>query len=164
MTDLMVDPIAAGDAEQVRPLTLPVAAAADPASALMVPARSSSDRDRASTRTLRPLRTGSGRRVGPSLRPGETSPAPTLRRGPAALAHGCRVSAPASPRPVPLRFAPQSSARADSNAWRLTDRGIALVLVSGLMIMVAALTVVGLTAARVTDEGYRPSVTQTLPR
>jgi hypothetical protein len=48
--------------------------------------------------------------------------------------------------------------------WRLTDRGIAVVLVIGLMIMVAALAVVGLTAARVTGEGYQPAVSAGLPR
>jgi Tfp pilus assembly protein PilX len=38
--------------------------------------------------------------------------------------------------------------------WRLTDRGIALVLVTGLLIVTAALAVMGLTAARVTGERY----------
>ncbi len=41
-------------------------------------------------------------------------------------------------------------------SWRLTDRGVAVVLVVGLMIMVAALTVVGLTAVQVTGSDYRP--------
>jgi hypothetical protein len=40
------------------------------------------------------------------------------------------------------------------SAWRLTDRGIALVLVTGLLIVTAALAVVGLTAVRVTGERY----------
>jgi hypothetical protein len=39
-------------------------------------------------------------------------------------------------------------------SWRLTDRGIALVLVTGLLIVTAALAVVGLTAVRVTGERY----------
>nr|WP_294695114.1 hypothetical protein [uncultured Friedmanniella sp.] len=36
----------------------------------------------------------------------------------------------------------------------MTERGIALVLVTGLLIVTAALTVVGLTALRVTGERY----------
>lgn len=48
--------------------------------------------------------------------------------------------------------------------WRLTERGIAVVLVAGLMIMVAALTVVALTATKVTGEGYRATVSASLPR
>ena len=39
--------------------------------------------------------------------------------------------------------------------WQLTDRGVAVLLVVGLMIMVAALTVVGLTAVKVTGAGYQ---------
>ena len=48
--------------------------------------------------------------------------------------------------------------------WQLTDRGVAVLLVAGLMIMVAALTVVGLTAITVTGEGYRATVSSSLPR
>ena len=48
--------------------------------------------------------------------------------------------------------------------WRLTDRGVAVVLVVGLMIMVAALTVVGLTAMSVTGDGYQSMVSASLPR
>jgi hypothetical protein len=48
--------------------------------------------------------------------------------------------------------------------WRLTDRGVAVVLVIGLMIMVAALTVVGLTAMSVTGDGYQATVSASLPR
>lgn len=39
-----------------------------------------------------------------------------------------------------------------------------MVLVIGVMIMVAALTVIGLTAVKVTGEGYRPAVSLALPR
>lgn len=39
---------------------------------------------------------------------------------------------------------------------RITDRGIALVLVAGVMIVLAAVTVVGLTALRVTSDSYQP--------
>jgi hypothetical protein len=49
---------------------------------------------------------------------------------------------------APAPLAPAGS------AWRLTERGIALVLVTGLLIVTAALTVIGLTALRVTGERY----------
>ena len=38
--------------------------------------------------------------------------------------------------------------------WRLTDRGIAVIMVVGMMIVTAALSVVGLTALRVTSTDY----------
>lgn len=37
--------------------------------------------------------------------------------------------------------------------WKLTDRGIAVVMLVAAMILVAALVVIGLTAVRVTDPG-----------
>jgi hypothetical protein len=40
--------------------------------------------------------------------------------------------------------------------WRLTDRGIALIIATGLAIATAALVVVGLTAWRVTSDTYAP--------
>ncbi|MDN5763075.1 MAG: hypothetical protein L0H41_12260 [Microlunatus sp.] len=58
---------------------------------------------------------------------------------------------------------PEARAGTSTSGWRLTDRGLAVVLVTGLMIMMAALTVVGLTAVKVTGEGYRASVSATLP-
>ena len=39
--------------------------------------------------------------------------------------------------------------------WQLTDRGIAVVLVTVLMIVVAARAVIGLTAFRVTGDSYQ---------
>lgn len=39
--------------------------------------------------------------------------------------------------------------------WRLTDRGIAVVMVIAVMILTVALAVIGLTAARVTDPDFR---------
>lgn len=60
---------------------------------------------------------------------------------------------------------PQIAAVAVSEpTWQLTDRGVAVLLVAGLMIMVAALTVVSLTAITVTGEGYRATVSAGLPR
>jgi hypothetical protein len=40
-------------------------------------------------------------------------------------------------------------------SWRLTDRGIAVVLVLAAMIALAAVTVIGLTAWQVTGPGYQ---------
>jgi hypothetical protein len=40
-------------------------------------------------------------------------------------------------------------------SWRLTDRGIAFVLVLAAMIALAAVTVIGLTAWQVTGPGYQ---------
>jgi hypothetical protein len=42
--------------------------------------------------------------------------------------------------------------------WRLTDRGIALVMVVAVMILSAALAVIGLTAVRVTSADYGADV------
>jgi hypothetical protein len=82
---------------------------------------------------------GSGRRGGPPAHPGRG--VSTAYAAPSGRAlRGCR-----------LPDAPAAS-------WRLTDRGVAVVLVIGLMIMVAALTVIGLTAVRVTGPDYRPDV------
>ena len=39
--------------------------------------------------------------------------------------------------------------------WQLTDRGIAVVLVTILMIVIAAVAVIGLTALRVTGDSYQ---------
>lgn len=66
--------------------------------------------------------------------------------------------------PEPQAVGRSSVRAAGELTWRLTDRGIAAVVVAGLMIMVAAMTVVGLTAAKVTGEGYQATVTTNLPR
>ncbi len=107
-----------------------------------------------STRTARPIRTrplrpgrGTGRRTGPASRPAHPVAAPrTLVERPGVT--GCRVERPEAP-PV-ARVAPPSR-------WRLTDRGIALVLATGLAIAAAAMVVVSLTALRVTGESYAPA-------
>ena len=44
-----------------------------------------------------------------------------------------------------------------AGVWRLTDRGIAVVLVLALMIAMAALAVIGLTAWQVTSADYSPA-------
>jgi hypothetical protein len=105
------------------------------------------------TRPMRPRPgRGSGRAATPTLRPAGVCPAPGVDRRPAAQTRSCVVSEPS-----PAAASPAAS-------WRLTDRGVAVVLVAGLMIMVAALTVIGLTAAKVTGEGYRVTVSASLPR
>jgi hypothetical protein len=62
------------------------------------------------------------------------------------VAPPARMSAP----PCPIAHAP--SLQAD---WRLTDRGIAVAMVVAVMILTAALVVIGLTAVRVTGPDYR---------
>jgi hypothetical protein len=74
---------------------------------------------------------------GPVARPDHVVPAPSLRSDRRPSVQSCRVEAAAPAGP-----------------WRLTDRGIALVLVLAVMITVAAVTVIGLTAWRVTSADY----------
>lgn len=106
-------------------------------------------------RRLRPGRPGrgSGRAATPTLRPAEFWPTPKFARRTGAQARSCQLAQPQVP-----------AATVSAPTWRLTDRGVAVLLVSGLMIMVAALTVVGLTAVTVTGEGYRATVSSSLPR
>ena len=78
-------------------------------------------------------RRGSAR--GPLARPVRPVPIPPpLANG---VVRACRVDPPIRP----------------SGPWRLTDRGIALVLILTAMIVMAAVTVIGLTAWRVTGPG-----------
>ena len=79
-----------------------------------------------------------GRGTGPQARPARP------------LTGGTRVLRPQSC----TVEAPTQRAVAAGSSWRLTERGIAVVLVTGLLIVTAALTVVGLTALRVTGERY----------
>ncbi len=51
-----------------------------------------------------------------------------------------------------------------SSSWRLTDRGIALVLALTAILVVAAVTVIGLTAWRVTSPGYQATGVSQLSR
>jgi len=53
-------------------------------------------------------------------------------------------------RPCTIIEAPTASAD-----WRLTDRGIAVVVALAAMILTAALVVIGLTAVRVTSADYQ---------
>ena len=90
-----------------------------------------------------PTRPGSPR--GPLSRPSRTVPAPAVFTGQRAAVRACRVEA--------------ASAQGD---WRLTDRGIAVVLVLLGMIAVAAVAVVGLTAWQVTGADYANWSAQTV--
>jgi hypothetical protein len=58
-----------------------------------------------------------------------------------------------STKPCPIVHAPGRQAD-----WRLTDRGIAVVMVIVAMILTAAMVVIGLTAVRVTDPGFRTGI------
>lgn len=138
------------------------------------PAKTGARRDRSSR--------GSGRRVAPTLRPMTGCPGPGSVRPTAAgwvgggqlvepgvrsASRSCRVAAPGVAQPVRslgLASRPVKLRRVAVAAnWRLTERGIAVVLVTGLMLMVAAATVIGLTAAKVTSSGYRTPVAAALP-
>ena len=91
-------------------------------------------------RPLRPGR-GSGRTTRPQAQPPRPVRGPELERDSSSVARGCRLV----------------GTRAIESTWRLTDRGIALVLATGLAIATAALVVVGLTAVRVTADSYLPT-------
>ena len=95
---------------------------------------------RATPRPLRRLGPGTG----PQARPARRFADPVVTCG-AAAPRACRVPA----------AAPAASPRVRVSSWRLTDRAIALVLVTGLVVVVAALAVVGLTAVRVTGDRYQ---------
>jgi len=79
-----------------------------------------------------------GRGTGPAARPARRlDAAPVVRRR---RPQACTVTTP-QPATQPTR-------------WRLTERGIAWVLVLGLIIATAAMAVVALTAVRVTGDRY----------
>lgn len=111
--------------------------------------------------TPEPGRVGSPRPTQPRVRPARS------RRGPSGRADRSR-----GPRLRPELFArfstggrarssvsrPQGCAVSTPSQWRLTDRGIAVVLVAGLMVVVAAVTVVAATAIHVTGDSYAPNI------
>jgi hypothetical protein len=94
-------------------------------------------------------------------------PSPTRLRPPSVVRPARRRASDRGPlaRPVrpaaippPLANGVVRACRVDpatrpSGPWRLTDRGIALVLILTAMIVMAAVTVIGLTAWRVTGPG-----------
>jgi hypothetical protein len=60
--------------------------------------------------------------------------------------------------PVPATAGPKGSSNGATADWRLTDRGIAVVMVIAAMILTAAITVIGITAVRVTGPGGDPGL------
>ena len=94
-------------------------------------------------RTDRPTRAPRRRNQarGPAARPLRVAPAPSMGSNAAVGPRACLAT--------PDRSAP---------SWRLTDRGVAVILVVGLMLAVAALTVIGLTALRVTSPTSEPNI------
>ena len=103
---------------------------------------------------VRQRRSGPATVRGPMARP--VRPAPLPPGGLAPFPGGSRgVVPPALNSAVRACRVNRSSQPATS--WRLTDRGIALVLVLTAMIVLAALSVIGLTAWRVTSPGYQAS-------
>jgi hypothetical protein len=63
----------------------------------------------------------------------------------------------ARPYPTAVRACRVGTDSRSATSWRLTDRGIALVLTLAALLVVAAVTVIGLTAWRVTSHGYQTS-------
>jgi len=97
--------------------------------------RATPDTRRVPPQVRRPARPGSAR--GPVARPVRTVAAPGIDTGPRPEVRSCRVEATGN--------------RAE---WRLTDRGVAVVLVLAVMITMAAVAVIGLTAWQVTGADY----------
>jgi hypothetical protein len=108
---------------------------------------------RVRTRPLRPGR-GTGRQTRPQARPARPVAAPQLavpQLTRASSPSGCRVERPSA------GTATSAKATSASAGWRLTERGIALVLATGLAIAAAAVVVVTLTALRVTGDSFPSS-------
>ena len=84
---------------------------------------------------------GSARARSPQARPGRALPAPSIQASPQSAVSGC--------------VAGRTVLGSGPTSWQLTDRGIAVILVSVLMIVVAAVAVIGLTAFRVTGDSFQ---------
>lgn len=95
------------------------------------------------TRSRRPSR-GAARQVRPSAQPRTAVPGPRLRVVDSAAARSCRIDDA-----VPVRDLDFD--------WRLTRRGMTVIMVIGLAIAAVALLVIGATVARVTADDYRPA-------
>lgn len=99
--------------------------------------------------------------------PSRTTPSRTTPRrpgpgvGPTARPRRLRFTAPAVPStssgPRACEAAPAPAPRPAGQTWRLTERGLAVVLVVAAALVAASIAVVGLTAVRVTGESYRAS-------
>jgi hypothetical protein len=99
--------------------------------------------------TSRPPRSGRAARAPPRRGPGV---------GPTARPRRLRFTAPAVPGAA---SGPRACAGAPvverPRSWHLTERGLAVVLVVAAALVAASIAVVGLTALRVTSEGYQPT-------
>jgi hypothetical protein len=84
---------------------------------------------------------GSARARSPQARPGRPLPAPSIQTSPPSAVSGCVTDRTVLP--------------SGSTSWQLTDRGIAVILLGALMIVVAAVAVIGLTAFRVTSDSFQ---------
>lgn len=101
------------------------------------------------------------------------SPAPTRtaprRRGPGvgpgAHPRRLRFTAPAvrGTSSGPRACTPAPTTAPAARVWRLTDRGLTVVLVVAAALVAASIAVVGLTALRVTSDTYRPTHVATAP-
>jgi len=100
------------------------------------------------TRQLRPGR-GAGRGTRPVSRSLSGVAAPRLDRQ-TRLASGSRACRPE----FRQSSAPARAAAAASAGWRLTNRGIAVVLITGALLAAAAITVITATAITVTSDSY----------
>lgn len=95
------------------------------------------------TRVRRPSR-GSARQVRPVTQPVTAIRGPQVRKTQLAGVRSCRDAGVVPVRDLDVQ-------------WRLTSRGIAVIMVVGLLIAAAALTVIGATVLRVTSDDYRPT-------
>jgi hypothetical protein len=99
---------------------------------------------------------------GPVARPERSAPIRPARLEDVDLAGG--VGAIARAHPGAVRSCRVRAGRRRSASWRLTDRGIALVLILTAMLVLAAVTVIGLTAWRVTGPEYQSAGVSQLSR
>ena len=107
----------------------------------------------------------------PEVRAGRPSPAPTRstprRRGPGvgptARPRRLRFTAPAVSAPSAPRACQGEALVEPVRTWHLTERGLAVVLVVAAALVAASIAVVGLTALRVTSEGYQATQVVSAP-
>ncbi len=100
--------------------------------------------DRKGAGSRRPSR-GAAREAQPWAQPRTAVAGPRVRQLDPAVARSCRIDGT-----VPIRDLDFD--------WRLTRRGVTVIMIIGLAIAAAALTVIGATVARVTADDYRPTV------
>lgn len=100
------------------------------------------------------------------VRPARPASRPRVQNTPAARSYrAVRSPSVGAVRPMTARRPARScqvvgASVTSQPTWRLTERGIALVLVLAVMVAVAAVVVVGLTAVRVTGPNFQPGASQ----